>query len=572
MSGVEKRDVFSWMTHRAQLRPGAGDGSWDTAAEEGKMGFYLTCATYTLPQSKTVCGSHTRLMPMSMSKRRGTSEDLETIGREDAGRIKGRSIENEACGAFEMRMREDRRICRAAAKIISALPFFLTLAAYAGIPSYFCSAAHEITWNRAVTASPLFSSLGHLVAGISLSVPTADVVQSTSVDCQWTAYATDPAAFALVVQFSNASSLFGELAAVTTVQRGTNTSGTVPNIKNVAVSGMHRLAAYADPFDPNSQPFALSPAFNVVVPTIVLSVPTTDVTVGTSVNCQWTSGATHPATFSLVMQFSNSGSPQFGDLALVTVVRRGTTASGTVPNIKNVAVLGSSATGVVGTPTCVGCGRIELCLKPVFYVHFANEGVNKHIQFDRNNHNTIIIAVVVICVVLALAILGLLLLLLRRRRRKNAGMSDITRPRSLLTEDLGPSGAATLNAPPSDYARFSTGPVSHQHERRYKMDTWSPSDIYRPDESNPPLSVAGSGSTLAVPESNSDRAVSQRLQRTELEAELEALRAEVRALTQPPPSYFPEYGLKNWTILYPLTPIFVLLSFYKKLMLARPAS
>ncbi|KAJ7866817.1 hypothetical protein B0H14DRAFT_361621 [Mycena olivaceomarginata] len=247
----------------------------------------------------------------------------------------------------------------------------------------------------------LFLSLGHLVASISLSVPTGDVVQSTSVDCQWTADATDPAAFVLVMQFSNASSLFGELAAVTTVQRGTTTNGTVPNIKNVTVLGMHRLAVYADPFDPNSQPSALSPVYNVVVPTIALSVPTTDVAVGTSVNCQWTSGATDPATFSLVMQFSNSGSPQFGDLAAVTVVRRGTTTSGTVPNIKSVAVLGmhrlaaypdpfdSSApgqpfsvsmafnvianssqsfptTGVVGAPTCVGCGRIELDLKPVF--------------------------------------------------------------------------------------------------------------------------------------------------------------------------------------------------------------
>jgi hypothetical protein len=94
------------------------------------------------------------------------------------------------------------------------------------------------------------------------------------------------------------------------------------------------------PFDANSQPFALSPAFNVVVPKIVLSVPTTDVAAGTSVNCQWTSGATDPATFSLVMQFSNSGSSQFGDFAVVTVVQRGTTTSGTVPNIKNVAILG----------------------------------------------------------------------------------------------------------------------------------------------------------------------------------------------------------------------------------------
>ncbi|KAJ7262346.1 hypothetical protein C8J57DRAFT_453203 [Mycena rebaudengoi] len=158
-----------------------------------------------------------------------------------------------------------------------------------------------------------------------------------------------------------------------------------------------------------------------------------------------------------------------------------------------------------------------------------------------NNHNTIIIAVVVVCVVLALVILGLLLLLRRRRRRKNAEMSDIGRPRSVLDEDLGPSGAATLNAPPSDIARFNTGPVSRRHEKMVNNGYLVPQRSLpdrRPDESNPPLSDAGSGSTWAVPESSSDREVSQRLQRTE--AELEALRAEVRTLTQPPPSYFPE--------------------------------
>ncbi|KAJ6524198.1 hypothetical protein B0H19DRAFT_1200642, partial [Mycena capillaripes] len=406
----------------------------------------------------------------------------------------------------------------------------------------------------------LFLSLSHLVAGISLSVPTADVVQSTSVDCQWTADATDPAAFALVMQFSNASSLFGEFAAVTTVQRGTTTNGTVPNIKNVAVLGMHRLAAYADPFDPNSQPFALSPAFNVVAPTIALSVPTTDVAVGTSVNCQWTSGATDPATFSLVMQFSNSGSPQFGDLAVVIDVQRGTTTSGTVPNIKNVAVLGmhrlaayadpfdssaqpfsvspafnvianssqsSSAAGVIGAATSI------------LPTEVSTSTPSSTSSSRSNNHSTIIIAVVVVCVVLALAILALLLLL-RRRRRKNGESSGIARPPSLLTEDLASNGAATLNAPPSDIARFSTNPVSYRHDKMVQNGYLVPQRSFshrRPDESNPPLSDAGSGSTWAVSESNSDRAVSQRLQRTE--AELEALRAEVRTLTQPPPSYFP---------------------------------
>ncbi|KAJ6556878.1 hypothetical protein DFH09DRAFT_1164644, partial [Mycena vulgaris] len=162
----------------------------------------------------------------------------------------------------------------------------------------------------------LLSSLSsHLFAvAISLSVPTTDVVQATSVNCQWSANATDPATFALVMQFSDA-----------TLARGNAKTGSVPNIKNVAHPGMHRLAAYADPFNSASQPFTLSPAFNVVNPTISLSVPTTDVVAGTSVDCEWSASATDPTTFALVMQFSNA------------TLARGTATNGTVPNIKNVA-------------------------------------------------------------------------------------------------------------------------------------------------------------------------------------------------------------------------------------------
>jgi hypothetical protein len=97
-------------------------------------------------------------------------------------------------------------------------------------------------------------------------------------------------------------------------------------------------------FDSNSQPLAISPAFNVIAPTIKLSVPTTDVAVGASVDCQWTSSATDPARFQLVMQFTNSGSHEFEELAAVTVVQRGTSTSGTVPNIKNVEVAGCVST------------------------------------------------------------------------------------------------------------------------------------------------------------------------------------------------------------------------------------
>ncbi|KAJ7713053.1 hypothetical protein B0H16DRAFT_550044 [Mycena metata] len=166
-----------------------------------------------------------------------------------------------------------------------------------------------------------------------------------------------------------------------------------------------------------------------------------------------------------------------------------------------------------------------------------------------SNHNTVIIAVVVVVVVLALVVLVLLLLMLRRRRqRKEAKMVDIARPQSTFAGDLGTSGTAIYNAwappLPSDAARFTTGPVSPRHEKRVRngylvpQRAWSdrrPSESNVNSNSNPPPSEAGSGSTWVAPGSDSDQAVSQRLQRQE--AELEALRAEVRTLTQPPPSY-----------------------------------
>ncbi|KAJ7802621.1 hypothetical protein B0H14DRAFT_3780200, partial [Mycena olivaceomarginata] len=34
--GVQKREVSLWMRHHARLRLGAGEGDWDTAAEEGE--------------------------------------------------------------------------------------------------------------------------------------------------------------------------------------------------------------------------------------------------------------------------------------------------------------------------------------------------------------------------------------------------------------------------------------------------------------------------------------------------------------------------------------------------------
>ncbi|KAJ7658419.1 hypothetical protein B0H17DRAFT_1097052, partial [Mycena rosella] len=59
---------------------------------------------------------------------------------------------------------------------------------------------------------------------------------------------------------------FGDTALVTIIRRGSVTSGTVPNIRNVLFLGLHRLAAYVDPFNATSEPLALSSAFNVVEP------------------------------------------------------------------------------------------------------------------------------------------------------------------------------------------------------------------------------------------------------------------------------------------------------------------
>ncbi|KAJ7924739.1 hypothetical protein B0H13DRAFT_2577609 [Mycena leptocephala] len=107
------------------------------------------------------------------------------------------------------------------------------------------------------------SSLAPLAAGISLFGPTTDVAQNTLIDCQWNAVTTDPATFSLVMQLSNGTADFGENALLTIVQRGNRTTGEVSRIKIVLLEP-HRLAAYVDPFDPTTEPFAVSPSFQVV--------------------------------------------------------------------------------------------------------------------------------------------------------------------------------------------------------------------------------------------------------------------------------------------------------------------
>ncbi|KAJ6556409.1 hypothetical protein B0H19DRAFT_141969 [Mycena capillaripes] len=117
---------------------------------------------------------------------------------------------------------------------------------------------------KRLVGSAFFFPLAHFAAGISLLNPTSDVAQNTSLDCQWNADPGDPATFSLVMQFFNGITDFGENAMVTTVRRGIATTGVVNGIQNVIHLGSHRLAAYVDPFDPKTQPFAVSPSFKVV--------------------------------------------------------------------------------------------------------------------------------------------------------------------------------------------------------------------------------------------------------------------------------------------------------------------
>ncbi|KAJ6495539.1 hypothetical protein DFH09DRAFT_1101750 [Mycena vulgaris] len=123
----------------------------------------------------------------------------------------------------------------------------------------------------------LFSALTPFVAAtISLSCPTANVVQGTSVDCAWTAIATDPETFSLVMQFSNLGPPFGQSSPVKNVTRGGKTSDTLPDIKNVGTLGLHRLAArdaglmIGPRFSP-LQASSVSPAFLVVANSSSLS-------------------------------------------------------------------------------------------------------------------------------------------------------------------------------------------------------------------------------------------------------------------------------------------------------------
>lgn len=150
------------------------------------------------------------------------------------------------------------------------------------------------------------------------------------------------------MQFPNGSIAFGDLALITIVRRGNTTSGTVPNIPNVIDVGLHRLAAYADPYDPTSQPFVVSSAFNVI--------PSPTVSAG---------GSLVPSTF--------------------------------LPTSIN-----------LGLPT--------------------NSASASASPARSKNHSAIIIVVAIVCIVIVLVLLGVVLLLLRRRKARSLGHQRVAPP------------------------------------------------------------------------------------------------------------------------------------------------
>ncbi|KAJ7184923.1 hypothetical protein C8R46DRAFT_1065472 [Mycena filopes] len=103
--------------------------------------------------------------------------------------------------------------------------------------------------------------LSTCAASISLTAPTADVLLSTSIDCAWSATPPDPVSFRLAVQYGVN---FTQIALASIVHRGNDTSGTVENVATVNILGPHRLAAFADPYDDQLPPLAVSTTFQVV--------------------------------------------------------------------------------------------------------------------------------------------------------------------------------------------------------------------------------------------------------------------------------------------------------------------
>ncbi|KAJ7575391.1 hypothetical protein C8J56DRAFT_976130 [Mycena floridula] len=105
-----------------------------------------------------------------------------------------------------------------------------------------------------------------VIGTISLSVPSGNVVVDIIVNCQWTSTISDPSEFDLVTQFGDGvTDDYKFNAVVTTVRRGTTTSGNVA-VPNTHVLRIHRLAAFLSPFNSTSpgDPIAVSGSFEVI--------------------------------------------------------------------------------------------------------------------------------------------------------------------------------------------------------------------------------------------------------------------------------------------------------------------
>ncbi|KAJ7830421.1 hypothetical protein B0H14DRAFT_2807485 [Mycena olivaceomarginata] len=303
----------------------------------------------------------------------------------------------------------------------------------------------RITLRIAIT---LLSTLVHLAAGISLLNPTTDVTLGTSVDCQWNAIPADPATFSLVMQFSNGSADFGDHAV-------SNTTGMVNDIKNVIHLGPHRLAAYGNPFDPTTEPFAVSPAFQVVV------------------NSMYAFAA---ITFLVSASTSNSAAPPLSTKAPAPTTLTPSSSSSPHSN-SNPPTEGATPTS---TPTSSSSSPI------------ASPQSNK-------DHTPLVVSVTIGCVVLALGFLGTAFLMWRHRKAQTL---DLLRSQPFPPLPLDPQRA-----------------------------------VHRAVFTAPSPSSADGGRSSAV--------VAQRLEKAE--SELEDLRAEMRGLRlgqEPlPPSYSDLNGL-----------------------------
>ncbi|KAJ7575392.1 hypothetical protein C8J56DRAFT_414514 [Mycena floridula] len=107
------------------------------------------------------------------------------------------------------------------------------------------------------------------VSALSLSVPPGDVVAGAVVHCEWTATASDPSEFVLVMQFGDwFSEDLQTNIVVTAVNRGTIMSGAVNADGNSHIISRHRLAAFSKPFNTSligpGDPLAVSSFFEVI--------------------------------------------------------------------------------------------------------------------------------------------------------------------------------------------------------------------------------------------------------------------------------------------------------------------